>query len=411
MPTEVRRLSGDEYERFAEIAAAAYPGSTMPVADLAERVRRAEGDSHPVLCYGAFREGRLVGGMRYFDFTMSFHGLAVPVGGVGFVAVDLLRKKEGVARDMILAFMRHYRGRGAPMAALYPFRPDFYGQMGFGYGTPTSHYRLLPASFPRGPREHLRHMGQADLPALLACHNRYAAAAHGLFQRGEELMARLAGGPDRRVVAYVEGEQVHGYMLYQFQKGATFLDNNLEVLELVYERPAALAELCAFLHAQADQVARVVLNVQDDQLHHLVRDPRNGSGNLYPPVAHEGRAQGHGIMYRLLDTAAFFRAVAGHSFGDQSLTLGIRVRDGFLPEGDGEVVVRFDRGRPHVDQGAAPEARIALSVAHLSALVMGSADLRTLLGYGLAEIDNPEYSARVHRLFLSEVRPVCLTPF
>ncbi len=42
---------------------------------------------------------------------------------------------------------------------------------------------------------------------------------------------------------------------------------------------------------------------------------------------------------------------------------------------------------------------------------MGAAGLRTLLGYGLAEIDNPEYSARVHRLFLSEVRPVCLTPF
>lgn len=411
MPTEIRRLDGDEYERFATIAVAAYPGGSMPAPDLAERIKRAEGESHPVLCYGAFRDGQLLGGMRYFDFTMSFHGRPVPVGGVGFVAVDLLHKKEGVARDMVLAYMRHYRERGAPLAALYPFRPDFYSQMGFGYGTPTSHYRLLPASFPRGPRDHLRHATPADLPALLACHNRHAAATHGLFQRGEELMARMVGAPERRVVAYVEGEHVLGYLLYQFQKGATFLDNNLEVLELIWERPAALAELCAFLHTQADQVARVVLNLQDDQLHHLVRDPRNGSGNLYPQVAHEGRAQGHGIMYRLLDPAAFFRAVAGHSFGDQSLTLGLRVHDSFLPEGDGELVVRFDRGLPHVDPAAAPEVRVTISVAHLSALVMGSADFRTLLAYGLAEIDNPEYSAPVHRLFLSEVRPVCLTPF
>ncbi|HMQ34109.1 MAG TPA: sterol carrier protein domain-containing protein, partial [Chloroflexaceae bacterium] len=288
---------------------------------------------------------------------------------------------------------------------------DFYGQMGFGYGAPTNHYSLLPASFPRGPRAHLRHMGPADLPALLACHNRHAAATHGLFLRGEELMARMVGAPERRAVAYVEGDQVLGYLLYQFQKGATFLDNNLEVVELIWERPAALAELCAFLHAQADQVARVILNLQDDQLHQLVRDPRNGSGNLYPQVAHETSAQAHGIMYRLLDTAAFFRAVAGHSFGDQSLTLGIAVRDDFLPENEGTCVIRFESGRPHVDQGPTPDARIGLGVAHLSSLVMGATDFRTLLRYGLAEIDDPEYSARVHRLFLSEVRPVCLTPF
>lgn len=411
MHTEIRRLAGDEYERYAEIAVAAYPGVSMPAAELAERVRKAETESHPVLCYGAFREGQLVGGMRCFDFTMSFHGAPLPVGGVGFLAVDLLRKKERIARDMVLAYMRHYRGRGAPLAALYPFRPDFYGQMGFGYGAPTNHYRLLPASFPQGPRAHLRHAGRDDLPALLACHNRHAAATHGLFLRSEELMGRMVGAPERRVVAYFEGEQILGYMLYHFQKGATFLENDLEVLELIWERPAALSELCAFLHSQADQVGRIVLNLQDDQLHQLVRDPRDGSGKLYPQVAHESSAQALGIMYRLLDPAGFFRAVAGHSFGDQSLTLGIGVRDSFLPEAGGELVVRFDRGHPQIDPGATPEARVTLAVQHLSSLVMGATDFRTLQRYGLAEIDDPGYSGRVHRLFLSEVRPVCLTPF
>lgn len=409
--TEVRRLAGDEYEAYAAIAIAAYPGATMATADLTERMRSAEAESHPVRCYGAFRDGRLVGGMRYFDFTMAFHGAPLPVGGVGFVAVDLLHKKQHVARDMILAYLRHYRERAVPMAALYAFRPDFYRQMGFGYGTPVNHYTLLPASFPGGPRVHLRHMGRDDLPALLACHNRHAARTHGLFLRGEELMARLLGAPERRVVAYCDGDQVQGYLLYQFQRGATFIDNSLEVVELIVEHPAALGELCAFLQSQADQVARVILNLQDDQLHHLVSDPRTGSGNLYPQVAHESSIQGVGIMYRLLDTAAFFRAVADHSFGDQSLTLAIRVRDSFLPEGDGEVVVRFEQGRPRVDPGAAPAARITLAVNHLSSLVMGAADFRTLLAYGLAEIDDPGYSGRVHRLFLSEVRPACLTPF
>jgi predicted acetyltransferase len=411
MATEIRRLAGDEYERYAVIANDAYPGATAPVAATAERIRQAEGYSHPIICYGAFRDGELLGGMRYFDFTMSFHGAPIPVGGVGFLAVDLLHKKRRVAHDMVLAYMRHYRGRGAPMAALYPFRPDFYGQMGFGYGAPTNHYRLLPASFPQGPRAHLRALTPADAPALLACHNRYAARTHGLFLRGEELMARFLAAPERRVVAYVEGDEVQGYLLFQFQKGATFLDNSIEVIELIWEHPAALAELCAFLHTQADQVARVILNVQDDQLHQLVRDPRNGTGNLYPQVAHESSAQALGIMYRLLDTAAFFRALPGHSFGGASMTLAIAVRDDFLPEAAGEVVVRFDQGLPHVDPGAAPEVRLRIDVAHLSSLVMGATDFRTLQRYGLAEIDDPGYSGRVHRLFLSEARPVCVTPF
>lgn len=411
MTTEIRRLAGDEYEQYARIAGDAYPGGSMSVAETAERIRKAESFSHPVTCYGAFRDGAMVGGMRYFDFTMSYHGAPMPVGGVGFLAVDLLYKKQHVAYDMVLAYLRHYRERGAPMAALYPFRPDFYAQMGFGYGTPTNHYRLLPASFPKGPRAHLRAMGPDDAEVLLACHNRYATQTHGLFLRGPELMARFVGAPDRRTIAYVDGGEVQGYIMFQFQKGATFLDNSLEVVELIWEHPTALAELCAFLHVQADQVARVILNLQDDQLHQLVRDPRNGSGNLYPQVAHESSAQGVGIMYRLLDTGAFFRAVSGHSFGGETLTLAIAVRDDFLPENDGEVIVRFDQGRPHVDPSAAPEARLRIGVAHLSSLVMGATDVRTLQRYGLAEIEDHGYSGRVHRLFLSEVRPVCLTPF
>lgn len=32
-------------------------------------------------------------------------------------------------------YLRHYRERGTPLTALYPFRPDFYRSMGFGFGT------------------------------------------------------------------------------------------------------------------------------------------------------------------------------------------------------------------------------------------------------------------------------------
>jgi hypothetical protein len=40
---------------------------------------------------------------------------------------------------------------------------------------------------------------------------------------------------------------------------------------------------------------------------------------------------------------------------------------------------------------------------------MGSAELRTLLCYRLAEIDEPGYSGTVQRLLHSKARPFCLT--
>jgi predicted acetyltransferase len=46
-------------------------------------------------------------------------------GGIGNVAVDLRRKKEHIAKDMMEYIHKHYRDSGAPMALLWPFRPDF----------------------------------------------------------------------------------------------------------------------------------------------------------------------------------------------------------------------------------------------------------------------------------------------
>ncbi|MBX0326295.1 GNAT family N-acetyltransferase [Oscillochloris sp. ZM17-4] len=411
MSTEIRPITDDEIDSFALIAAGAYPGASLTPEELAERMRQGLAENPTTRLYGAFRDGQMLGGMRHHDFTMYFHGTPVPVGGVAMVAVDLLHKKEHVARDLIHFYLRHYREQGAPLAALWPFRPDFYRQMGFGYGAKLSHYRLRPDSFPRGARGHLRHLTPDDLPALLACYGRYARQTHGLFVRQvTAIMAPLlaSGG---RVLAYVDGGEVRGYMAYGFSRGANFITNDIVVRELVYEHPAALAEIMAFLHAQADQIANVVLDIQDDQLHQIVRDPRNGSGTLYPSVYHETNTQGLGIMYRVIDTPGLFAALPEHDFGGQSLTLEIELGDSFLPESAGETVVRFRDGRAELAPGAQPDVRLRVAVEHFSSLVMGATGVDALCRYGLAEIDDPNYSGRVRRLFDSPAQPVCLTAF
>jgi len=37
---------------------------------------------------------------------------------------------------------------GASLALLYPFLPDFYKKMGFGYSTRGDQYKLKPETFP-----------------------------------------------------------------------------------------------------------------------------------------------------------------------------------------------------------------------------------------------------------------------
>ena len=115
----------------------------------------------------------------------------VPVGGIGMVAVDLLHKKEHVARDLVTFFLDHYRTRGMPLGLLYPFRPDFYKQMGFGYGTKMSEYRVRPSDLPAyGSKDHLVNLGPEDSELLLDYYNRYQMRTHGMLRRTTFEIAR-----------------------------------------------------------------------------------------------------------------------------------------------------------------------------------------------------------------------------
>lgn len=412
MADVIRALDAEDVPNLVRVARGAYPGAGRSAQEWEAIFRRNMAEESQPGYYGLFREGRLLGCMRHFDFRLRLYESEVLCGGVGMVAVDLLHKKEHVARALLDFYLRHYYERGAPLAALYPFRPDFYRQMGFGYGTKTAQYRIKPADLPRGPsKAHLVELGPQDGPAMLESYQRLAARTHGLFQRNPSWHVRLFEDGGLRAIGYRTGSRLEGYLLYHFRSGTSFLQNALEVRELIYEHPAALAELLTFLHTQFDQVHQVIINTQDEQFHQLLRDPRNGSDNLIPILAQESHASGLGIMYRLLDLEAFFAALQEHNFGDQSCVVRLVVDDGFLHHAPQVVTLAVERGRAGLQPGATPEVELRLGVAEASSLLMGSADLRSLLRLGLAEISNPAYSGTVHRLFLAEEKPLCLTAF
>jgi len=413
----INRLSKVHIDDWAKISANAYPGMKINSAQDMERLkeqiekRLVQTDVHP---FGLFEDDELLGVMRLFDFTMTLHGKDLPVGGVGSVAVDLVHKKKKVAHDMIAYFLQHYQEQEACFTALYPFRPDFYKKMGFGYSTPVTHYTIAPASFPKSTKEHIVYLDASDKEALEKCYDRYRVNTHGMMSFPTATWDMVFEDSPFLVVGYKDGDEVRGYLLFKFEpaEGGNFLVNDLIVRAFVYDSTEVMLELMTFLHTQADQVNQVVLTIQEDSLHYLLFDPRNGSGHMLPGINQETAVSGLGIMYRVQDVERLFVAWGDRDFGGQTCRLCITVRDSFLPDNDGSTVVYFENGRSDVQFASAPyDVEIILDVSNFSSMAIGSVSFRQLYRYGLVRISDHDYIDVVNQIFWTEEKPQCITTF
>jgi predicted acetyltransferase len=415
--SQVRELSEADLDDFIAILANTYPTFQLNTEEDRQRMkqrllaRMAEPTNH---LYGLYREGKLLGGMLLFDFTMNCLSIRAKAGGVGLVAVDILHKKAHVAKDLITFFVKYYKDRGATLALLYPFRPDFYKKMGFGYGTKMHQYRVRPDDLPGGgAKQNVAYLQQDDKQLLLDCYNAYLAETHGMIEKSAFELNSLFTNSENRIVGYKKDGSVSGYVVFTFKsaKHDNFGLNDLHVKEFIYTDREALAGLLAFLRSQSDQINRIFFNTQDEYFHYLLRNPRNGSDNLIPHVYHESNTQGVGLMYRVIDTPGIFRLLAGHSFGDQSCRLKLTVDDDFFPENDTSTIIDFANGRPQITADSDGAVEMRLCVADFSSLIIGAVRFKNLYAYGLVDVSDPSAVATIDHLFRTEQKPICTTPF
>lgn len=417
---DVRPLTADDIAAWTEIIGNAYPAMDLHTREArdahAERIRQRF-DAPTARWYGLFEGDTLLGGMRLHDFQMTCFETPLLVGGVGMVAVDLARKKAHVARDLIAFYLRHYRERGAALAILYPFRPDFYHAMGFGYGTKMNTYRIAPEALPaRGDQSRVRALRDEDRASVVGLYNELAARTHGMIALSPDVAPHYLARPELRLVGwYDESGALRGYLAFGFElpdSHNNFVLQDIAVDELIYADSEALLGLLAFLRAQRDQARAIILHTLSDGFHYLLADPRNGSQHLTPHVYHESDTQGVGLTYRLLDVRRFFASLPDHRFGAESLTLRLTLRDSFLPEQDGSVVVRFEQGAARVEpDDTRADVELRLAVGEASALLMGCVTLRTLHDFGLMEVSDASALSQLDALFHAKRPPVCLTPF
>ena len=409
-----------EFAAFADIVVDAYPAlfdrSPESRRKLTRQLRDLAETEPAITFWGLFRpvkgQERLLGGMRLFDFQMNLLDTQVPLGAVGQVGVALEHRREHVGRDLMLFYLRHYRQRGAPLTALYPFRPDFYRSMGFGYGTKMSRYKLDPATLPAsGDRSLLRRLGAGDREALQACYTRYAHQTHGMIDKIDHELDRLFEAHDRRIVGYEREGRLEGYLVFTYESGGTYLAYDLRVSELIHETREALKALLTFLHTHDDQIRRVILTTQDTSLHHMFDDPRDGSDVLISPVYHSTDVQGVGIMYRVVDVPRVFRLLASRNFGGQTCRMKLRVKDTFLPENDGSHLLEIRGGQVTVVDEMPYDVTVEIDISVFSSLLVGTVTFERLYAYSLVEISDPAFVDTVSRIFSVARKPICTTSF
>ncbi|MFX0053082.1 MAG: enhanced intracellular survival protein Eis [Candidatus Hodarchaeota archaeon] len=408
----IKKLSNDDIGSYVDIYINAYPGAITPTFSKERKIEEwvKANDKPEINFYGCFQDEILVGGVILLDFQMNlFSDTIINVGGVSEVCVDLLRKKEHIAKDLMLFSHQYFYKKGFCLNCLYPFSPAFYRKMGYGIGQKMSQYRFEPKALPKTSKHNVSCLSLSDSTAVLELFNRYASITHGVILRSKDIFEPML--KSGKMLGYWKNKSLHGYLYFRFKevKGGTWLQHDIEILELIYETPEALRGLLTFLATQQDQVEKIIYNTYDDSLQHLLLEPRS-SRNIFH-IFQESNIQGVGMMYRIINTSLFFRLLKDHNFGYQTVRLKITINDSFLPENNGSIVVQFTEGKPIVLKEGEPEAEIVINIDHFSSLVMGAISFKKLYEYELVEISNPDYLETVNALFLTESPPITFENF
>jgi predicted acetyltransferase len=355
--------------------------------------------------------------MRLIDYKMNYYGEMILAGGVGGVAVDLLHKKKGLAKDLITYYLDYYEQKGAALAFLYPFRPDFYYKMGFGYGTKMNQYSFCPASLPSAVFSgELVYLTGEDLPLIRRFYEKLTRIKHGYCFKSEweyEGLIKHSATP-HMMIGYKEADELKGYVTFGFRKGHenNFVKNNMHIREWLWETPEALNGLCHFLQTQADQINRIIFNTQDADFHWLLKDVRNPTDNIIPSVYHESNTAGVGVMYRIISIPKFIAVNAKRDFNRVNLNLAITVEDTLRPQNQGVYHVAIVNGcmTTASETPLKNVIELKLNIADLSALFLGSVDIKTLFRLGKLNLTAHDMDL-VHQAFRVEAKPECISAF
>ncbi|BCJ55093.1 hypothetical protein Asp14428_65680 [Actinoplanes sp. NBRC 14428] len=218
----------------------------------------------------AEEDGQALAGVAAFPMRQNVRGVVQDMAGVASVAAHPSARRRGFVRELMIRLLRQTREQGCAVSALYPFRPSFYGRLGY-VGAP----RVRTASFaPEG----LAHLLRAELPGEVErlrlaegfdAYNdltlRLLEKRHGFSVYDETRTAEFRESPPLWVaVARVDGEVV-GAVTYRIAE----YGGDLVAGDLLTTGPMGRALLLQFFARHVDQVARIEVKIGVDEVPEL----------------------------------------------------------------------------------------------------------------------------------------------
>ncbi|SMP39256.1 GNAT family N-acetyltransferase [Anoxynatronum buryatiense] len=415
---EIRLLKDSDAASMARLMVNAYPGY-----DLNENARATTEDwvrkyvkngADDVLAGQFTDEGTQIGGIRMLTQPINLRMKQLTAIGLGALCVDLLHKKEKVALKLLTWAFEEGRQKGAALAVLDPFNIGFYKKLGCGLGAVNHQFWLTPSQFPaQGDRTQVVELSQKDLPEIMDYYRQFFQAHHGVLRQETYEVEEMLKGC-QMVVGVRRHGRLTGIMAFHFQRTGpdNLFKTNLLVEELLFDDADTLLALAAMIHAQADQVSHVRLRSQQRNFEAFFDNPDTGNDDTFHTRKNEMYRTGNGMMYRVLDIPKVLETLQPNEAMEQRLVLKLQVADDLIPANHGDWYLWSEDGIINIsrDQRAAT-VTLSLSAGDLASLVMGSVGLASLVAFGKATLNEPQFLKPLHHFFDYPEAPICLSRF
>lgn len=392
MSLEVRPLDPEDLDAAVRLGRLSFGG------DLAAPVDPAAFDT-PAHRVGAFDGGRLVGKLSVLDYAQWYAGRAVPMGGVGGVAVAPEDRAGGVAQQLLLSAIHRMREAGQGVSMLYPTAVGLYRSVGWELAGDLSWTRVRTESLARVPAPstevRLRRGTAADVGAVAACYSEVARTTTGLLTRDTPpFVAGVGEVLEHDVVTLaVEGEHVTGYTCYLRGQGYDE-HSRLEVSDLIATTGSARAALLRQLGSWASVAPHVEVRLLADD-----------ADALLLPDALPAPCRVVRWMLRVVDLPT---AVAARGWpSGLDVSVGLDVVDDQVPAHAGRQRLEVHDGSGSVERGG--DASVRVHVRALSALYAGALSTAALVRAGL--LDGPPPALEALDSAFAGPRPQCLDYF
>ncbi len=411
---EIRPASREDIPEIAELWSEAFSGRRT-VQDRA-RVLEVGGRYGGLETVIVARDSAgLAGALKVYRLEQYLAGVAFPMMGLAAVAVEPSRRRRGLGARLCLEAIRVAVERGDEVSVLYPFRPDYYGRLGWGLVGGLLEYRFRTESLPLyHEAAAARPATDADRDAIAECYARVAARSNGPIARDRRIWDyRIAdqdlgvqpvdppGIPDdaRRRVMVHDDRGVTGYAFLRFTAPRAPGDRRVDVTELVAEDETAYRGLVGAIGDLDERwpLARHFAR-PEERFGDRLRDPRppnhRALRSLYFPTARIAR----GPMLRVLDAPAALRRRHWFDAGGHAGPFRVRIRDDQRPENEGPwtvvpgeegaVVERYEEGGR---DGPRARALLETDAATFARLFAGELPPTTAARLGRAVIEGSEH--------------------